>query len=333
MAKTVNSAFDYFITNYVNLDKDETSDARGSRSWLVDQIHAFDGKVPDFPVLYSDIDIFFGSFERKTKKRELDDIDLIIGLSAQSSTYYEFTDRVELTVSESATNLKKYLHDNSNKINSKKIINKFVSALANVPQYVKADIHRTQEAAVLNLKSYPWSFDIVPAFFTKPETSGKTFYLIPDGQGHWKKTDPRIDRARVITTNQKHSGNVLNVIRIMKYWNKRATMPSMGSYLLENMILDYYDRKYDIASSYVFIEVAMILGHLHSAVYSAVYDPKGIQGDLNDLSSDEKSKISNRALQDYSKAIEALKHQGNSDDESAIRKWIEVFGTFFPAYG
>lgn len=333
MAKTVNAAFDYFMANYVNLDKEEVSSAKSSRSWLVDQIQGFDGNVSEFPVLYSDMDIFFGSFERKTKKRELDDIDMIITLSAQGSSYLELSDKVEITVSESATHLKKYLHDYTNKINSKKIINKFISALSNVPQYEKSDIHRTQEAAVLNLKSYPWSFDIVPAFFTKPELSGKTFYLIPDGQGHWKKTDPRIDRARVTTTNQKHSGNVLNVVRIMKYWNKRPTMPSMGSYLLENMILDYYDRKVETASSYVDVEAANMFWHIHTAVYYAVFDPKGIQGDLNHLTPDERSKISNRALLDYGKAVKALEFEKNGDHKGSIEKWIEVFGPLFPSYG
>lgn len=333
MATTVNASFNYFMTNYVNLDKDESSRAKASRSWLVNQINAFDGKVSDFPVLYSEMDIFFGSFDRKTKKRELDDIDIIIVLSAQSSTYLELSDKIELTVSDTATHLKKYLHDYTNKINSRKIVNKFISALSNIPQYEKSEIHRTQEAAVLNLKSYPWSFDIVPAFFTSPDSSGKTFYLIPDGQGHWQKTDPRIDKARVTTTNQNHNGIVLNVVRLMKYWNRRATMPSMGSYLLENMILDYYDRKVETASKYVDVEVANILAHISSAVYSAVYDPKGIQGDLNNLTSEDKSKIANRALLDYGKAVKAIEHENNGNHKGSIDKWIDVFGPFFPPYG
>ena len=48
-----------------------------------------------------------------------------------------------------------------------------------------------------------------------------------------KKQIPRIDRQRVKDANQKHDGNVLNAIRIMKYWNKKAKMPTMRSYLIE----------------------------------------------------------------------------------------------------
>ena len=333
MANTVNTAFDSFMKNTVNLDSAVTKSARSSRDWLVTQIRSFEGSVADFPSLYSEQDIFFGSFERKTKKRELDDIDLIICLKAQYGTYLEYSDRVELTASDYCPILRKYCHDYTNIINSKKIVNKFVSALSNVHQYKKAEINRRQEAAILNLNSYLWSFDIVPSFFTNPDVYGKTYYLIPDGQGHWKKTDPRIDRAKVTTTNQYHNGNVLNAIRIMKYWNRRATMPSMGSYLLENMILDYYGSRLDKASSYVDIEITNLFSHINTAVYSNVYDPKGIQGNLNTLSYEEMKKISDRAELDLKRAREARAFEDNNNHEAAIKKWAEIFGAYFPTYG
>jgi hypothetical protein len=124
-------------------------------------------------------------------------------------------------------------HENSNQLNSRKVINRFVSALKDVPQYEKSELGRNGSAAVLNLKSYTWSFDIVPGFFTTPEADNRTFYIIPDGNGHWMKTDPRIDKEKVTSVNQKHDGNVLNVIRTIKYWNRRATMPSMRPYLID----------------------------------------------------------------------------------------------------
>jgi len=119
------------------------------------------------------------------------------------------------------------------------VINKLLSKLNDVPQYEKAETSRNREAATLNLLSYAWSFDIVPCFFTSPEWDNRTYYLIPDGNGNWKKTDPRIDGNRVIVINQQQSGYALNLIRIVKYWNRRPTMPSMQSYLLECMLLNY----------------------------------------------------------------------------------------------
>ncbi|GAB7025377.1 hypothetical protein [Geotalea toluenoxydans] len=335
MATTVDSAFNYFMTNFVNLDRDESTLARASHDWLINQIHGFGGKITDFPKLYSDMDIDFGSFARKTKIRELDDIDLIIVLSAEGSLYEEtYFSGIKMNVPYTASTLLKYCHDGTNTINSKKIINKFVSSLSTVPNYAKAEVHRKQEAATLDLKSYAWTFDIVPAFFTKPDYFNKTYYLIPDGLGNWKKTDPRIDKDRVTQINQFHDGNILNVIRAIKYWNKRPTMPSMPSYLLENMILNYYNSNISPkASKYVDLEIVNILNHIHTAVFFAVNDPKGIQGDLNTISGDDKLKISTRAYLDFTKAIEAREFEHNSNHEAAIKKWGEVFGPFFPSFG
>ncbi len=189
-----------------------------------------------------------------------------------------------------------------------------------------------KQAAVLNLTSYTWSFDIVPCFFTSEDSYGKTYYIIPDGNGDWMKTDPRIDRDRVTNVNQKHNGNVLNVIRIMKYWNKRPTMPSMQSYLIENMILDYYESISDIASAYVDIEITNVLAYINTHIHLSVNDPKGIQGDINNLSYEERNKIQNRSYNDYYKAIDARNFETDKDYKSSINKWREIFGTDFPEY-
>lgn len=81
MATTVNNAFSEFLKDKVNLDSNESKIARSSRDWLIEQIHKFDSEE-GFPTLYNDKDIFFGSFARRTKLRELDDIDIMIALSA-----------------------------------------------------------------------------------------------------------------------------------------------------------------------------------------------------------------------------------------------------------
>lgn len=334
MATTVISAFSEFQKNCVNLATADSQRAISSRDWLVGQIHAFPDRDADFPTLYTEKDIFFGSFARKTKKRPLDDIDIMICLHAQGGNYSESSNSIEINVNDDATSLKKLCYDNTNILNSRKVINKFVSLLSNVPQYEKAEIKRNQEAATVSLTSYEWNFDIVPCFFTTEDYLGNTRYLIPDGNGNWKKTDPRKDRDRVQSTNKRHNGNVLNAIRILKYWNRRATMPSMGSYLIENMILDFYDSvSASTASEYVDLEIPKLFSHIRDSVYSVVNDPKGIQGNINNLSLDEKSKIWDRANSDYYKATEARQLESDDDHRGSINKWRDIFGGDFPKYG
>ena len=241
MSKTVVTAFNEFLKYTVNLDIDETKTARNSRDWLSGKIELFPNKEgSSFPWLYSEKHIHFGSFARRTKIRELDDIDMMICLKAEGSVYHEYPDGIVITVPDSAGRLKKLCDSVANYpnpiyyLNSRKVINAFVAELKSVQQYSSADISRNMEAAVLNLFSYAWSFDIVPCFFTKPDSFERTYYIIPDGQGKWKKTDPRKDRDRVSSINTKHNNNILNIIRTMKYWNKKThPVHSMKSYLLE----------------------------------------------------------------------------------------------------
>ena len=333
MANTVNAAFTKFLTESVNLDPSVTKTARSSRDWLISRIHLFESIIDHFPLLYTEKNIAFGSFARHTKIRELDDIDLMICLKAQGAYYTEYIDRIEITVPDSNAQLHRYCNTGTDTLNSRLIINKFVSALGEVPHYEKGDIKRTLEAATLKLTSYTWNFDIVPCFFTKPDADGRTYYIIPDGQGHWKKTDPRKDRDIVSLVNKAHGGNMLNPIRILKFLNKRATAPAMPSYLLETMALIHYIRQDTSATSQcVDIEIPELLKHISDSVFGAVPDLKEIQGNLNDLSFEQKWKIQQRAQLDYERALKARQAENEGAHKASIQKWGEIFGPSFPTY-
>jgi len=332
MAATVTAAFSQFLANTVNLDSDQVARARTSRDWLITHLDRFPDVYDDFPTLYTDVHLHYGSFARRTKIRELDDVDILIGVSALGTTYLETRGRIELTVPDGLV-LRGLCHDDSNLLNSRRVINRFVKHLGDVPQYQKAEIKRNGAAAVLNLTSYPWSFDIVPAFFTKPEWDGRTYYIIPDGSGHWMKTDPRIDQERVTVINQKHDGNVLNVIRIVKYWNARPTMPSMPSYLIETLVLAFFDAQLSKASAFVDLELPNVFSHIAASVHASVTDPKGIQGDINTLTADERIAIWARARADAAKAARARELERADDHRASIAEWAKVFGAAFPQYG
>lgn len=332
MASNVVEAFNEFMKNSVDLDKDETTKARGSRDWLVDQILVFHTKDTKFPDIYKEKNIFYGSFSRKTKKRPLDDIDMMICMKADGCTYNEFSDKIEISVPETTTRFRDYVNEGTNVLNSRKVINAFVSKLADIPQYKNADIKRTLEAATLNLQSYDWTFDIVPCFFTSEDAYKRTYYIMPDGKGNWMKTDPRKDKERIEAINAKHNGHILKVIRAIKYWNKRPTMPTMPSYLIENMVLDYYENLTIETTQFVDVELVRIFNDLKTRVYLTINDPKGIQGNLNSLTFEERNKIAERAANDYSKSIEARQLEDNKEMEKSINKWREILGDNFPKF-
>jgi hypothetical protein len=333
MAITVIQAFNEFLVDTVNLRKEETATAKTSRDWLLEQISNFPDKVEGFPNFYNGKSVFFGSFSRETKKRPLDDIDIMICLNGEGSTYDEGYGNITIKVSDVADRLRLLCNDGENSLNSIKVVNKFVSALTTISQYKNAEKKRNQEAAVLMLSSYDWNFDIVPCFLTTENIYGRAYYLIPDGSGGWKKTDPLIDHERITRINQAHDGNLLNLIRIMKYWNKRPTMPSMGSYLLEVMILNYYENMSDKVGEFVDLEIPRLLEYFWLNITNDVQDPKGIQGNINFLSQDDRTKISTRAWSDRNKSLDARKFETDDNHYESIRKWAEIFGGEFPSFG
>jgi len=335
MASTVITAFNEFMAETINLDPAQSDLAKASRDWLMDRIHDFPGKDSTFPKLYSEMDIFFGSFERKTKRRPLDDIDIMVCMGADGAMYTESWGTAYITTTNQGSPLYRLRHDSglmlsSDRINSKRVVNKFVGALCDVPQYEKAEINRRSEAATLRLKSYDWVFDIVPCFRIQEDDAGNSYYLIPDGNGHWKKTAPSIDRARVQRLTRSRGTIILGVIRLVKFWNCRPTMPTMGSYLLENMILDYYEK--NSCSIFPDLEFAKVIKYIENAINSPVLDPKAIQGDLNTVDWFDRLRISLRCSSDHVKCTDASSLENAKEFKRSIAKWREVFGGSFPEY-
>ena len=86
-----------------------------------------------------------------------------------------------------------------------------------------------------------------------------------------------------------------------------------------------------IRKNYIDYDLVDILSYMVDAIYMDVEDPKGLQGNINYLSEEDKKSISDRAKRDRDSAIEA-KQLEFDDAKIAIGKWREIFGTNFPIY-
>jgi hypothetical protein len=332
MATTVDNAFDQFLTDTVRIASNRSEIAKSSKENLVREIIKFpsDGL---FPVLYPGMEsIDYGSFSRKTKIRPLDDIDIMIVLHAQGNSRTTYNNSFQITVPDTATQQLPLCNPGTYTLNSTKVLNRFKAYLSKVPDYKNADIKKNGEAATLTLDSYEWTFDLVPCFQTTPDYTGKTFFLIPDGAGNWKATDPRIDKERTQKVNNAQKVSVLDMVRLMKYWTRRPTMPTINSYFLENLILDYYGYT-SKGTQWVDRELADIFAYIYNNIEKGLTDPKGFQGDINNLTDDERQKVKERARVDYHKAKEAIDFETEDKMKESVGKWGEIFGDKFPIFG
>ena len=331
MVTTVNKAFDEFMKDIVNLDPDVVSKARESRDNLLENIAEFDDEDGFFD-LYEGYNVHFGSFARKTKCRELNDIDLMIGIAANGATYNSSDPWDDVHITASTTNqAQKDCTREDGTLNSTQVINKFKSKLKHVREYSRSDVHKSGEAVVLNLTSKDWSFDIVPCFHTVTESDGRSYYLIPNGKGNWKKTDPTKDREHVTNTNKDNDGRVLELIRLCKKWNNVKKATTIPSYLLETMIINYCDSQTTL-SQFIDYRFRDTLKYIADNIMNSVSDMKEIQGDINTLSDTDKSKLKEKANNDYQKACEASEME-TVNQEKAIKLWGEILGGDFPTYG
>lgn len=346
MAIKVNGAFDEFFKNEVNIESIDSDTAKKSRDYLLNQIHSIASNGGFIP-LASSYDVSFGSFSRKTKIKPLDDIDIIIGINGLGTHFSKQNwDNITMWIDTDSTNYAlKNLCDkdywtNRYIINSNKVKNKLLSELNRIPNYSKAELHARGEAVTLNLKSYSWNFDVVPAFYYTDETTKKNYYLIPNGHGNWKFTNPKIEQERISKLNVKFNNTVLTTIRLLKYWNRRGKMPNFTSYVLETIALDYFDQANHSTfgsdnkdHDYPDMHFSNALNYISTHIMMPISDTKGIQNDINDLEYYERLSISRRARIDYEKSQKAINAELNENDhKNSIMMWRDIFGERFPRY-
>ncbi len=324
---TLKQAQNKFVNDFINLDATRVSMARTSRDYLKDVIKKISGDNEDVPDVYSEYHIEFGSFARNTKIKPLDDIDMMFCFKGEGAEYSMLDDTSYKIVVPTESKILSKLCEENNQLNSRKVIEKIKGKLSNIPNYNKADIKRNQEAITLKLNSYEWNFDIVPCFMCNENGESAAFYLIPDGNGNWKKTDPRKDRERIKDLNSNNLGNVYQLVRLVKYWNSYKNFQSISSYLLENLVLEYVENA--AITNDVFEEFENFLDYLKDKIYENVRDPKGIQHNLNNLDLEIKEKVSLAAKRD----AEILSNKASSRVDAQIRLYKQVFGPNFPSYG
>ncbi len=188
------------------------------------------------------------------------------------------------------------------------------------------------QAVTLELMSYDWVFDVVPAVPIGDGSGGRAYYLIPNGRGDWIRTDPRIDQANVTRLNSQHGGLFLPTIRLLKYWNKRTVKPVLQTYYFETLaikVFDYAPKIDDFPSA-----VKYFFDRGPTYLWSSCPDPKHLRPDLDtNVSYETKQKVSQAMNSAALQAGQAMTFEAESKHKEAIDSWMRVFGGVFPAYG
>lgn len=257
----------------------------------------------------------------------------MFGLSAEGNTYSAYSwDNILINPSAESP-AQQECKDKCGKLDSNMVLGKVKKKLKEICDLRVNDVIKNGEAITVNYKSKDWSFDIVPCFFTKPESDGRTYYLIPNGAGAWKKTDPRIDNKRVETLVEKNGTIILDAIRLFKYWNKNAKVVTLDGYVAESLLLDYYENSNKGCAKYADVEFINLLAYVRDNIVKDIYDPKKIQGNINNLDYWERQSVKQKVETIYGKAIDAFNAETKEKNgRKSINIWRDIFGGEFPTY-
>lgn len=338
MPRTIYAALSEFRATQVDLQPAQVERARSSRDFLRQRLPQV-ANAAQSVVRFTGESIPYGSFARKTKIAPLDDVDLMFTIDLGSvfiSNNWLKQGGATATASPSGHNFGGTFHRPPDRrlvrpdgtINSTIVLNEIKTHLNAIPQYGSAEVRRNGVAVVLNLTSYPWSFDIVPALELRNAlTSSPRTFVIPDGLGGWQYTDPRLDAARTTQQNQQAGGNLLSTIRLVKFWN-RLNGSRLQSYHLEAMLAQPSGMYWPSDP----LEVLQNrLSYLASAIMWQCPDPKGIGGNLDGyLDANVRQTIRRLALEAASHVSNARQAASYGNHRLASQHMRQVFGTTFP---
>ena len=343
MPRTIYAALSEFSAQHVDLDSIQVGQARASRAFLRSSLIGAMNASAGIPRMTGGM-LHFGSFARKTKIRPLNDIDLMflidLGQVQVAASPLGFLDpsTSQLDVKPAHVDLLgSYFHAQpsvparfltaAGHFNSTVVLNEIRGRLQNIHQYQNSNIARSGVAVVVNLTSYPWVFDIVPALEIRNYMGQTEYFAIPDGRGGWQKTNPRADARQLTELNQWSRGRLLRLIRLMKFWNTRQGHP-VRSHHLEVLCVQALRSSYPhdplVALSTCFSQLAY-------SIHQPCPDPAGYLHDLGAyLSWDGKQRFSNLAVAAHEAVTRASSAASLGSHPSASRELQQVFGPFFP---
>lgn len=332
MAWTIYGAFSTFRTAVVDLSEEQNAAADLSSFSIISRLKELAENEPEFPRLKGEA-LRFGSFARKTKCRPLDDIDLLIVLDgSQAEAEAIEHDRYGYELHAAAGPLLPFTDSLNDKVSSIKILDSVRDHLKDLRDLKADSVNRRLQAVRLQLDFRDWNFDLVPAV---PIYRGGVLdgYLIPNGNGDWWKTDPRLDHQQLEKAVERHGELILGLIRMVKYWNA-STSPRLGSYHLETLVVEATAKEGHLLTSDLPELLETCFERLRKAVFKPCPDPKKMGPDL-DLGVDwqRRTQFSKNAHTAEIYAWMARRAERKGETELAFLWWQRLFGDTFPGYG
>lgn len=343
LQRTVSAAFEQLLSNQISIPQGTRSTAGTSQNHLRDFLISEAENDSRFPRILSqaDSDFMGGSFARHTKIWPLDDIDIYLPIDGKGLIYSRGGIRLPFAVlSDNPNGLNPILNDRwmrQNYVSSTQLVEGFAAVLRrHYPQ--ETEVYANGEAVSVRMsygegdESDGLGYDVVPCFSLKPDNSDEwPFYLMPDGNNGWIRTNPRLD---TVLADRLHTGNnqvYRKVVRLVKFWNAETLGGAIESYYVELAIARAFWEKNTarretvnsvsegVAIGFSALYRALQQGNQHSWIADA---PPVVPGELTLADRQTLSNVC--TLVSTARANEL-----GGREAAAIQAWKGVFGSAF----
>jgi hypothetical protein len=335
--QTIDSALDSFLGEEIAIPTNVRQKAATSQIHIRNILSGKEDRDQSFPKFLrtADCDFLGGSFARHTKIWPLDDIDIFVPLDGANLIYLSGSLRLPFKLASDAggtfNRLSLAQYTTGGLVDSSKILTVILNALSvNYPNSeIGIDLHcvNVQTAIAASTDCDGIGFDIVPCFLLKPDNGSENFYLVPDGNGGWMRSNPRKDTDLCLELHRYHDQTLRKAVRLLKYWNKKRLSSAFKSYYIELALLKHFDavrqsnRKYvSVAGALCGAFDALWKAYVAGALTSLVTAAPEVRSPL--LNSDQISRLTDAVARSNSAFH-------TTDPMVACRELNKVFGTGF----
>lgn len=196
-------------------------------------------------------------------------------------------------------------------------------------RFPRTGVHVSTPAVVVPFGTYrSESTEVVPADYVG-EANGYKVYEIADGNGGWMRISPDSHNDYVARVDQRLSGRVKPLIRLIKAWKFYRKVP-ISSFYLEMRVAKYAEGESAIIYD---IDVSAVLKSLWDHQLAKLQDPTGFSGYIPACKTDAQredalSKLNTAVV----RAQKARRACINGDTSDAFSWWRLVYDDAFPTY-
>lgn len=321
----VEDAVDEISQDVVDLGAVLTGKGRDRAHVIIERIESAAKQIPNCPLLIEGESFVAGSLGRRTQEKPLDDVDVYLVMEAPLLTAVNGFQRLPLTSHYSMPSTP-LTHDSNlkvgNLISADAVLDRFVNCL---PLWFPDDqTGKGNAGKTAYVKRGGVNVDLSPVLWYASDVGGIDQYWMPAGHSvSWKPTNPKEDQKFLSTANQAHDGDLLKIIRMMKWWNATFNDDRLKGIHLETMIVNAFQGKSILWWS---DSLHYLFGVLSEQLQHSCPDPTGLSDPLDSSLSAQDRQGSRDALWASYILVDQAKALAEAEDiAGCLAKWRIVF--------